>query len=330
MAAVELDRQSIEKRDFPIGRRGYDPAAVDAHLRALADRGRGAALRAGKPRGGDAGVERRYPGAGHPRGRRGDRRRYRAESRRGRARRRARRPTATPSARARTRWSAPRRTSPRSPRPQPCWSSASSRWTVSPPRSSRACAPVPPGSRVTSLRSRRTWPSCTTPPLGAGDTRRRRTPGKTTPRQDGSQPAPVVLEAPSAAAPVVQGHSEFVPAACGPGRRRHRRASSRAAAAAPAPPLAIPRAVTARAAPIFRAGERRQRRSRRGASDRAEHGFERRFTRGNRPLSGGALPAGRPAETAGRGVCRDRGVGVSAVSQRRTSVRHNRMTGRCR
>jgi hypothetical protein len=36
MAAVDLDRQSIEKRDFPIGRRGYDPAAVDAHLRALA------------------------------------------------------------------------------------------------------------------------------------------------------------------------------------------------------------------------------------------------------------------------------------------------------
>jgi DivIVA domain-containing protein len=36
MAAVELDRQSIEKRDFPIGRRGYDPAAVDAHLRTIA------------------------------------------------------------------------------------------------------------------------------------------------------------------------------------------------------------------------------------------------------------------------------------------------------
>lgn len=33
---MELDRQSIEKRDFPISRRGYDPAAVDAHLRALA------------------------------------------------------------------------------------------------------------------------------------------------------------------------------------------------------------------------------------------------------------------------------------------------------
>ncbi len=29
---MPLDRQSIEKRDFPIGRRGYDPAAVDAHL----------------------------------------------------------------------------------------------------------------------------------------------------------------------------------------------------------------------------------------------------------------------------------------------------------
>src|SRR5271166_2375893 len=36
MPAVELDRQSIERRDFPIGRRGYDPAAVDAHLRGLA------------------------------------------------------------------------------------------------------------------------------------------------------------------------------------------------------------------------------------------------------------------------------------------------------
>ena len=36
MPAVELDRQAIERRDFPIGRRGYDPATVDAHLRALA------------------------------------------------------------------------------------------------------------------------------------------------------------------------------------------------------------------------------------------------------------------------------------------------------
>jgi DivIVA domain-containing protein len=34
---VALDRQSIEKRDFPIGRRGYEPAAVDAHLARLAD-----------------------------------------------------------------------------------------------------------------------------------------------------------------------------------------------------------------------------------------------------------------------------------------------------
>jgi hypothetical protein len=33
---LDLDRQSIERRDFPIGRRGYDPAAVDAHLRVLA------------------------------------------------------------------------------------------------------------------------------------------------------------------------------------------------------------------------------------------------------------------------------------------------------
>jgi DivIVA domain-containing protein len=34
---VALDRQSIEKKDFPIGRRGYDPEAVDSHLNALAD-----------------------------------------------------------------------------------------------------------------------------------------------------------------------------------------------------------------------------------------------------------------------------------------------------
>ena len=34
---MAIDRQSIEKRDFPIGRRGYDPDAVDAHLAQLAD-----------------------------------------------------------------------------------------------------------------------------------------------------------------------------------------------------------------------------------------------------------------------------------------------------
>ncbi|HEX4837340.1 MAG TPA: DivIVA domain-containing protein [Solirubrobacteraceae bacterium] len=33
---MELDSQGIERRDFPIVRRGYDPATVDAHLRALA------------------------------------------------------------------------------------------------------------------------------------------------------------------------------------------------------------------------------------------------------------------------------------------------------
>ncbi len=33
---MALDRQSIEKRDFPFGRRGYEPAAVDAHLAAVA------------------------------------------------------------------------------------------------------------------------------------------------------------------------------------------------------------------------------------------------------------------------------------------------------
>ena len=34
---MALERQNIEKRDFPIGRRGYDPDAVDAHLALVAD-----------------------------------------------------------------------------------------------------------------------------------------------------------------------------------------------------------------------------------------------------------------------------------------------------
>jgi DivIVA domain-containing protein len=34
---VSLDRRSIEKRDFPARLRGYDRAAVDAHLRWVAD-----------------------------------------------------------------------------------------------------------------------------------------------------------------------------------------------------------------------------------------------------------------------------------------------------
>lgn len=36
MGAVEMDRQAIERRDFPIVRRGYDPSSVDVHLRMLA------------------------------------------------------------------------------------------------------------------------------------------------------------------------------------------------------------------------------------------------------------------------------------------------------
>jgi cell division septum initiation protein DivIVA len=34
---VALDRHNIEKKDFPLGARGYDPDAVDGHLSALAD-----------------------------------------------------------------------------------------------------------------------------------------------------------------------------------------------------------------------------------------------------------------------------------------------------
>lgn len=34
---MALDRSSIEKKDFPIGRRGYEPEAVDAHLAGVAE-----------------------------------------------------------------------------------------------------------------------------------------------------------------------------------------------------------------------------------------------------------------------------------------------------
>ncbi len=34
---MALDRESIQKRDFPTARQGYDKAAVDAHLAAIAD-----------------------------------------------------------------------------------------------------------------------------------------------------------------------------------------------------------------------------------------------------------------------------------------------------
>ena len=71
---VDLDRQSIERRDFPIARRGYDPAVVDAHLRALA-----AEVQELRERPVDgardrvAGLGRGESGAGHPGGRRDDR-----------------------------------------------------------------------------------------------------------------------------------------------------------------------------------------------------------------------------------------------------------------
>ncbi|MBJ7332125.1 MAG: hypothetical protein JHC95_19675 [Solirubrobacteraceae bacterium] len=54
---MAFDRQSIERRDFPIARRGYDPSSVDRHLSALADEFEG--LRARSAAGGlDPGTQR--------------------------------------------------------------------------------------------------------------------------------------------------------------------------------------------------------------------------------------------------------------------------------
>jgi DivIVA domain-containing protein len=46
---VALDRQSIARRDFPTNRRGYDPAAVDAHLDQLAEEVEALQRRAAEP-----------------------------------------------------------------------------------------------------------------------------------------------------------------------------------------------------------------------------------------------------------------------------------------
>jgi DivIVA domain-containing protein len=51
-----VDREAIERRDFPVGRRGYDPAAVAAHLRAVADEMDGLRERAAAPQRSSAGL----------------------------------------------------------------------------------------------------------------------------------------------------------------------------------------------------------------------------------------------------------------------------------
>jgi DivIVA domain-containing protein len=37
LSCAAVDRDEIQRRDFPTGRKGYDPAAVDEHLRQVAD-----------------------------------------------------------------------------------------------------------------------------------------------------------------------------------------------------------------------------------------------------------------------------------------------------
>ena len=82
-----VDRDGIERRDFPVGRRGYDPAAVDEHLRRVADEFE--ALR-GRARRRPPLARGRHVRAGpaDPRGRR-------AQRRRAARRRRATRPATT-------------------------------------------------------------------------------------------------------------------------------------------------------------------------------------------------------------------------------------------
>jgi DivIVA domain-containing protein len=49
LSCAAVDRDSIERRDFPTGRKGYDPAAVDEHLRRVADEFERSVVPAAKP-----------------------------------------------------------------------------------------------------------------------------------------------------------------------------------------------------------------------------------------------------------------------------------------
>ena len=105
---MDLDRQAIERKDFPIGRRGYDPDAVDAHLRALAgefeELQRAAAHGAADLSLASSAATQVQSILEAAEAAAADIERQRA---RGGARRSAKRPTATPTATARSRSSAP-------------------------------------------------------------------------------------------------------------------------------------------------------------------------------------------------------------------------------
>ena len=289
---MDLDRQAIERRDFPIGRRGYDAAAVDAHLQSA---GRASSRScSAPPRAAAADVSLASsagtPGAEHHRGRRdaagGNRARRARDARQvredGRPRRRADpRRGGREGARARRRG--------RAGRPRRC-SSASARWTPrcnaldrEPARRRRAARRRP------RRRSRAAWASSTTRPpaaptprrSAAGDPRRR-------------SPAPPRRRR-------ARRRRRSTP------RRRPRSTARRRAGA--------PQAIRAAPAAAER-GAREGRRPRRRAPDRAEHGAQRRVAQRHRALPGRELRAARPAEADRRGLRGDRRVGAPRRCER--------------
>ncbi len=307
MAAVELDRQSIEKRDFPIGRRGYDPAAVDAHLRALAaeveELRYSLESRAGETLGSSAGTQvqgileaAEATAADIEQKAAQDARETRAEA-------------ASDAADTRA--------------------DAVARAQAHVAAVARATAIL--SERVESMdgeasalvESLRTGASRLATDLEAVETNMAElydaASGRGGAALEDSPPGPspasvrdsVISQVPAdstAEASVRQGHSEVIPAtpaSPAPASAATPPAPAPPPAAPATPPLPFSRAVLApaillaRAASIFGAGEWRQRRSRRGAPDRSEHGSQRRVASGHRSLPGRALRAGRPAQAAG-------------------------------
>jgi DivIVA domain-containing protein len=272
MAAVELDRQSIEKRDFPIGRRGYDPAAVDAHLRTIAaeveELHYALESRAGETLGSSAGtqvqviLEAAEATAAEIEQRAADD----AHATREQAAVDAERTRADAIARAQAHVAAlAGATAVLSERVESMDAQSAALVAALRDGTSRlsvdlSAVEVNMGELYDAASGR-----------SGKDTEQSPSAPPSAPTQEPASrlaPAPAIgtgLDADAEIPPVRQGHAEFVPAAPAP----------------PATPLPFAE------------------RSRRGAADRAEHGSQRGFAGGHRSLPRRALRAGGPAEAAG-------------------------------
>ena len=299
---MDLDRQAIERRDFPIARRGYDASSVDAHLRALAVeveelQRRALTGGAGMSMASSAGthvqsiIEAAEASAAEMERQASERARQVREA----ADRDAEltRQEAIEKARAHVGAVAQVAASLLERRGRDGQRGASARGK--PARGREPPRGRPRGGRIEHGRAlrRRIRPRAPSP--------RRR-------RSHRPPPAPPRPGRPRRAPSTTSSRAPWTPPSRAPSRSsspnpaRSRAAPVRAAGPEPAP--------VAGAAPAAAGGRGRGRR-RRGAPGRAEHGAQRRDARRHRALPGGELPALRPGEAARRGLRGDRRLELS-------------------